>query len=320
MTLAANTERTRTVGRLADFRPRLEHLNEMVSHIGDRRSGDLQTALAVVVVDEDGVRVRVVEGPLPCLLAVGRHPACDLHLRQADASMRHAVVVADDDGVHIVDLSSSFGLAGRSAAPAGRWATVRAGDSVIAAATLRPGERVGDVDDLRALWGQRDTRARPPAAAATELRMRVLGHADIAAALPAPVAPIALAGPAQRVRPPRVIRADGGSVSIADLDAPVLIGRDDRCGLRIDNGQLNISRVHAALLPLKIDGVRRAVVVDVGSTNGTEVLRGRPGGIHEVALGPLGRGQVVDSGDLVELAGDVRLRIVGRCGDVWGNR
>ena len=305
--VAPNTERTTVVDRLVTFEPRFEHIDALASVIVDRRGAADEAAVAIAVMDGDGVRGRVVTGPLPGVLAIGRHPACDLHLRQADASMRHALVVADDDGVRIVDLSSSFGLAGRAVAKAGIWATVRAGDSVIAAALLRPGEPLGDVSALHAVW--RPDLPRGVARPRTN-RMRVLDIDDVAAILPAP-SPVA--------RTPQVIRGDRGSITVTEIDAPVLIGRDTRCGVRVEDNSAHISRVHAALIPVRVRGERQLVLVDVGSTNGTEVLQASAGGIREVALGPVGRGQVVGEGDIVELAGNVRLRLVGRRGDGQGH-
>jgi hypothetical protein len=221
--------------------------------------------------------------------------------------MRHAVVVGDDDGVRILDLSSSFGLGGRGAADVGRWALARAGDSVIFAAALAADDAAGDVDELRRLCAGLDGRLRldqhvgPPSW--TALRPR----------LPLQV-PVLLSAPARRRHRP-VVEA-GGSVSLARVGrAPVLLGRDERCDVRVvDDG---VSRVHAALVPVRVDGARRVMVVDVGSTNGTTVLHIRDGAIHEVALGPAGRGQLVRAGDMVELAGE-RVRLVGAVDDGEG--
>lgn len=296
---ARSAECTRFVDRARPFRPRLAELNAMMRELSERRMDG--PALAVAVVDVTGVRVRVIPGAGPHLLAAGRHPACDLRLLQDDASLRHAVVVADDDGVRLLDLSSSFGLRGRAVAGHGRWAVVRAGDSLIAAVVLAADDATGDVDDLRTLLRLLDA----PAALASDPGRAChlsLPAQELSTVLPPPP-------------PPRRRRRSGDHpvLHLDDVTAPLLVGRSERCAVHIDDD--GVSRVHAALVPVRHSGQPWVMVVDTGSTNGTALLRVRGGAIHEVPLGPVGRGQRVGAGDMVVLAGRIRIRVVGalRC-------
>lgn len=184
------------------------------------------------------------------------------------------------------------------------WALARAGDSVIVAAALAADDEVGDVEVLRRLCAG---CAGPP------LLDQGLSPRPTTLRLP-PLPPSTAEAPARPRRGHRVEPC--GSVSLARAGrSPVLLGRDERCDVRVvDDG---VSRVHAALISVRVDGGRRVLVVDVGSTNGTGVLHIRDGAIHEVALGPAGRGQLVRAGDMLELAGE-RVRLVGAVDDGEG--
>jgi len=293
---------TRLVDRTRPFGPGPAAVDTLIRQL-DHRRGD-GPALAVAVLDAAGVRVRVVDGAGPRLLAVGRHAACDVRLRQDDASLRHAVVVADDDGVRVLDLSSLCGLQGRSAAAPGRWALVRAGDSVVAAVALAASDARGDVDDLRILCRLLE--------APLALGGRGLPGCHLslrARELEGPVASPSSSSSSSSSPPSAPRRGGDDVICLDDVLAPLLLGRSERCQVRIDDD--GVSRLHAALVPVRCGATRRAMLVDVGSTNGTSLLQVRGGAIHERALGPAGRGQLVAAGDMVELAGRVRLRVRG---------
>lgn len=68
--VAPNTDPSTVVNRIADFRPRAEHLAALAAVVVDRRGVSAEAEVAIAVIDDDGVRVRVVGGPLPC--RVGR--------------------------------------------------------------------------------------------------------------------------------------------------------------------------------------------------------------------------------------------------------
>lgn len=288
---------TRLVDRTRPFGPGPAAVDALIRQL-DHHRGD-GPALAVAVLDAAGVRVRVVDGAGPRLLAVGRHTACDVRLRQQDASLRHAVVVADDDGVRVLDLSSLCGLQGRSSAAPGRWALVRAGDSVVAAVALTASDARGDVDDLRILCRLLE--------APVGLDAGGLPGCHLSLQAREPKSPVA--SPSSSLSSPSSRRGGDDVICLDDVVAPLLLGRSERCQVRIaDNG---VSRLHAALVPVRCGATKRAMLVDVGSTNGTSLLQVRGGAIHERALGPAGRGQLVAAGDMVELAGRLRLRVRG---------
>jgi hypothetical protein len=265
---------------------------------------EMEAALGVGVIDATGVRVRVIGGTGPATVSVGRHSGCDLSLRQRDGSLRHAVIVRDDRGIRVVDLASSFGLAGSVEAPFGRWTVTRAGDSLIVAVALDLGQALRDLDELHALCtGLAHPHALVPD---TRPRFRPTAFLPATSQMAAPP-PMMMHG---RPTPPV---QDGDGISLEHLAGTVLMGRDERCQIRFSSER--VSRLHAALLEVRVGGLRRAMVVDIGSTNGTSVLQARDGIIREVALGPAGRGRLVGPGDMVDLAG-VRVRIVGTLNQV----
>ena len=244
-------------------------------------------ALYVVVLDDHSVNVHVSEGPLPRLLSVGRHAACDVLLHQRHASLRHAVLAADDDGVSLIDLASSYGISGTTSAEQRSWACMRTGDAVIAAQVV-PAHRYCSAPEPTA-W-----RAAPQT---TPLRC----------------AP----------REAKRLRRELASIRLDDLQTALLLGRDGRNDLVIADE--NVSRVHAVVLPLRLGGRRRAVVIDAGSTNGTEVFMTSAAGVTTVALGPALRGNVVEAGDMIELSTSCRVRVRGMLNDgqaeqldLWG--
>jgi hypothetical protein len=243
-------------------------------------------ALYVFVLDDRGVTVHVSEGPLPRLLSVGRHAACDVLLHQRHASLRHAVIAADDDGVSLVDLASSCGISGTTSAHQGTWACMRTGDAVIAAQVV-PAYRYCSAPEPD-VWCT-VTNASPERTAPREAKR---------------------------------LRGEAPSISLDELQTALLLGRDGRNDLTILDE--NVSRVHAVVLPLRLGGVRRAVVIDAGSTNGTEVLTTNAAGVTTVALGPALRGHVVEAGDIIELSTSCRVRVRGMLGgqgkqlDLWG--
>ena len=308
----AHSDGTRVVDRARPFQPRLEDINDMMRQLSERRI-EVPT-LAVALIDASGVRVRLWAGSGPQVLSVGRHAGCDLQLQHDDASLRHAIVVADDDGVRVLDLSSLCGVSGWMEAPPGRWALVRAGDSVLAAALL--GGRIltgadpaGDAAALCRLCRLLDAPAVPGPRGLTSLclPLPVLSCVPlVAASSPLP------ARPSQRGRGggPPVVRLD-------DVKGLVLLGRSERCYLQIDDS--GVSRLHAALFAVRCGVRRQVMLVDVGSTNGTTLLQINDGVIHERPLGPAGRGHIVHAGDMVELGERVRVRLVGAAHDASDN-
>jgi pSer/pThr/pTyr-binding forkhead associated (FHA) protein len=295
------TEQTILVHRTRAFHPCAADLCDLMTRVNEHRSCETP-ALAVGVIDASGVRVRVIEGAGPAVVSVGRHPACDLPLRHGDASMRHAVVVRDDRGVRILDMASSFGLTGRAEAPEGTWTFVRAGDSLIAASALRAGTHVGAIDELGLVSEGPEAQEFPQSLMPPPRQTPLRNLLDVLASPPQPFM--------KKAKPPASVQTNN-IISLERLEGTVLMGRDARCQVRFTSDR--VSRLHAALLAVRVGGVRRAMVVDLGSTNGTSVLQVRSGAIHEAALGPAGRGQLVAAGDMVDLAGEW-VRIVGKVG------
>ena len=119
---------------------------------------------------------------------------------------------------------------------------------------------------------------------------------------------------------------DAGVLDLGHLRRPVLLGRYARNDIVIDD--LAVSRVHAAILPMRCSGLLQAVVIDVGSTNGTAVGRrtvgqravgqrsaiGRrdPRDMKLLPLGPVVRGQRVAEGDMIILSHDLAIRVTGQ--------
>jgi pSer/pThr/pTyr-binding forkhead associated (FHA) protein len=312
---APRTDGTRLVDRARPFQPSLHDVNDMIRQLGERQIEGPTLALALL--DAAGVQLRLWTGAGPQVLSVGRHAACDLRLAHADASLRHAIVIADDDGVRVIDLSSLCGLSGRPAAPAGRWAVVRAGDGVVAAAVVTAADPTGDVDELRRLCRLPTTPALArvlhglhPSRSATTLVSPLPSSSSPPSTLPGPGPRPRRAGAYPVVRLDDVTgpRADAGPVQTE----PLLLGRSTRCHLQVDD--IYVSRLHAALVPVRCGAQRQAMVVDVGSTNGTTLLSVVDGAVHERPLGPAGRGHIVRAGDMVDLGERVRIRIVGDVG------
>jgi hypothetical protein len=196
------------------------------------------------------------------------------------------VIAADDDGVSLVDLASSCGISGTTSAHQGTWACMRTGDAVIAAQVV-PAYRYCSAPEPD-VWCT-VTNASPERTAPREAKR---------------------------------LRGEAPSISLDELQTALLLGRDGRNDLTILDE--NVSRVHAVVLPLRLGGVRRAVVIDAGSTNGTEVLTTNAAGVTTVALGPALRGHVVEAGDIIELSTSCRVRVRGMLGgqgkqlDLWG--
>lgn len=240
-------------------------LQDAVLLLNLRRLGNERT-LGVAVINHHGVETRLVSGTGPLALAVGRHAGCDLFLPHADASLRHLMVVADDDGCGVVDLSSSAGTAGETHAPRGGLVVVRTSDSVVVAAVVEADESFICFE-----------RAPPPR-------------------------------PRHRARLAKSATAKA-TLSLAAVAAPVLIGRGARNDIVVDND--NASRVHAVVMPVRHLGRYEALLVDVGSTNGTVVLQARDGRARERALGPARRAMVIRAGDHVVIAEETRFAVVG---------
>jgi len=301
------SECTRAVARLTRFRPPAALVAESIHHFCERHTEG--RALGVAVIDAGGVRVRLAHGAGPLVLTVGRHGACDLPLEQDDASLRHVAVVADDDGVQLVDLGASFGVGDRRCG-VGAATAVRCGDSIVVAIVVDGGSFA---DSLQAIATAVATVDGPVPS------LRLLTRADVdRALLPAlpPLPPPSSSSPSPA--PWRAPRAGAGTLPLAGLTSRLLVGRASRNDIVVDD--VCVSRVHAVVVPVRSQGRRRAIVVDAGSTNGTTVL-----GIHpslrrvcEVSLGPVQRGQVIDDGDLVCLCDGVRLRVVGSIDDEAG--
>jgi hypothetical protein len=313
------TERTRAVDRLTRFRPQPATVAGVIQQFCERHTDG--RALGVAVIDagsfprrgkagmgaSDGVRVRLAHGAGPLVLSVGRHGACDLALEQADASLRHVAVVADDDGVLVVDLGASFGVGDRRCA-VGDAVAIRCGDSIVVACVVDGGS-FGDAARAIAAAVATVDGPVPP--------LRLVTRADVARAHleplqrlpPLPLLPLPSSSP--QPGPGRTLRLTG-------LQRRLLVGRLPRNDVVIEDQ--GVSRVHAVVVPVRSQGRRQAVIVDAGSTNGTTVL-----GIHpslrrvcEVSLGPVQRGHVIDDGDLVCLCDGVRLRVVGSIDDEAG--
>ena len=53
--VAPNTDRTTVVNRIADFRPRAEHLDALAAVVVDRRGVSAEAEVAIAVIDDDGV-------------------------------------------------------------------------------------------------------------------------------------------------------------------------------------------------------------------------------------------------------------------------
>ena len=304
----ARSDGTRVVDRVRHFQPRLHDVNDLMRQLSDRRIEG--PTLAVALMDASGVRLRLWAGSGPQVFSVGRHAGCDLQLQQDDASLRHAIVVADDDGVRVLDLSSLCGVSGRAEAPPGRWALVRVGDSVLAAALLDGGvdtgaDPSGDAFELRRLCRLLEAPAvpGPRGLPGNHLPLPVLSRT------PSVAAPTPLPGPQSR----RGRTGGHPVVRLDDVTGLCLLGRSERCHLQVDDG--GVSRLHAALVAVRSGGQRQMMLVDVGSTNGTMLLQIDAGAIHERHLGPAGRGHIVHAGDMVELGERVRVRLVGAAHD-----
>jgi hypothetical protein len=319
-TNSIQTNSTVAVTRATRFRPWPMASTTVLRHWDNRRID--QRCLGVAVIDHDGVQVRVAVGPGPLVLTVGRHGACDLPLQQADASLRHVAVCADDDGVVIVDLGASFGVGDRRCGPGGAIA-VRCGDSIVVATVVDAGERFADRADavdvaVDAVDGGvgRGLRLVPRVDLARLPSIRAL--APLGAPLPAPLsraAPSALTGRRpDRWRPPPSAHAD--TVPLAGMRLRVLVGREGRNDVVMTD--MTVSRVHAAIIPVCWLGRRQAIVVDAGSTNGTSVffVQAQRQRISEVALGPAHRFHVVHDGDLIGLGCSIRLRVVDDIDDI----
>lgn len=300
------TEETRAIARPNAFCPGEEEFVELVGRLEDAGRGRPQPALVVAVMDHGGCRLRVLEGPLPQVIVLGRHAASDLSLGQSDASLRHLVVYGDDDGVQVLDLASSFGLHGVCFATSGGFAAVRAGDSVVVAGLVS-----GAVEtDVEALVGTVLSLSipKPRPTVGNEVASRTQ-HATF----PVEVWP----RPACRAprldgwSPPLNPIIGRGSISLNGLQSRVLIGRGSRNDVVVEGD--GVSRVHAAVVPMRLDGTLRAVLIDAASTNGTEVItRARHrAGVCEIALGPVVRAHVIESGDIIALGSDAKLQVVG---------
>lgn len=315
------TECTRAVDRLTRFRPQPVVVAGVIQQFCERHTDG--RALGVAVIDagsfprsgkagmgaSDGVRVRLAHGTGPLVLTVGRHGACDLALEQADASLRHVAVVADDDGVLVVDLGASFGVGDRRCA-VGDAVAVRCGDSVVVACVVDGGSFADSLQAITAAVATVDGPLPP---------LRLVTRADVARAHlptlprlpPLPLLPLPSSSSSPQPGP-------GKRLMLAGLQRRLLVGRLPRNDVVIEDQ--GVSRVHAVVVPVRSQGRRQAVVVDAGSTNGTTVLGVHPSlrRVCEVSLGPVQRGHVIDDGDLVGLCDGVRLRVVGSIDDEAG--
>lgn len=244
-----------------------------------RRCGD-ERALGVVVINRQGMVARVVVGSGPLALAVGRHAGSDLCLPHADASLRHVVVVADDNGCAVFDLASSVGSAGATQASRPGLVVVHTSGSVVVAGVAEAGKAflpfvVGVPHGM--------------------LQRRSVRHPTMK---PAVFKTLPLSALLQ---------------SSTLQSSSLLIGRGSRNDIVTDND--GTSRVHAAVVAVVVGGRRRALLIDVGSTNGTIVLQSHDGRVVERALGPARRAVVIDAGDLVALGPHTRLTVVGSVDD-----
>jgi hypothetical protein len=282
-------EATRAVSALAHV-ARIDELALARELLRERRPAGVR-CLCVAVVDVCGVAVRVAAGDGLLALCVGRHDAADLKLQRADGSLRHVVVCADDRGVHIFDLASTFGVEGVLTAPPGEPVRGVAGPATVVAVVV---DADADIPPL----GAEVLRALPRSSPA--LRLLSLQAFDDA---------MAKKEPARRRDDWRPGARD--TVPLTGMRAPVLIGRLARNDVVVDVGVVDgVSRVHAMIVPLWHAGVRCAFFVDVGSTNGSRVIGVRRGRLIDWHLGPALRGVVIEPDDILGFS-RCELRVVG---------
>lgn len=282
-------EATRAVSALA-HRARIDELALARELMRKRRPAGAR-CLCVAVVDVCGVAVRVVAGDGLLALSVGRHDAADLKLQRADGSLRHVVVCADDRGVHIFDLASSFGVDGVLTAPPGMPARGVAGPATVVAVVV-------DADaDVPPLWSELSALPRQSLPALRLVSLHAFADA------------VAQQRPSRRRDDWRPGAQD--TLPLTGMRAPVLIGRLPRNDVVVDVGVVDgVSRVHAMVVPLWQAGARCAFFVDVGSTNGTRVIGVRRGRLVDWHLGPALRGVVIERDDILGFS-LCELRVVG---------
>ena len=345
------TETTRAVYRQVRFCPTADVAAAVASALRARQGEAAEPravgarALGVAVVDAAGVQVAVVSSQT--MVTVGRHAACDLHLGQAVAALRHVVAFADDDGVHLVDLT------GAATMSAPRGTAVRVADSVVVA-VVADACAFSVVDVVSAL-ADVATADLADGASRRSPHLRLVSAPSSALWRPSRTARLlaALQDTLDRQRPvvagtddadddaddadddaddhhdtddavlgdDACALRDAGVLDLGHLRRPVLLGRYSRNDVVIDD--LAVSRVHAAIIPMRCSGLLQAVVIDVGSTNGTAVGRrtvgqrsafGRrdPRDMKLLPLGPVVRGQRVVEGDMIILGNDLAIRVTGQ--------
>ncbi len=221
-------------------------------------------------VDEDGA-LQSRDLAVGDHLVVGRHTQADIRLRDLDVSLRHAMLLAieRDPGeveLHVHDLGTSLGFCvDGDETPCARHVssdlvTLSIHGHAFGVAPYRSGAAHGarvskEEVAARPSWAR---QREPGAAFGTYARsiVDVLPRRDAWARV--------------------VVRSRSGtfraSVSRADLEYPVLVGRYERCmGAQAESLPNEISRVHAALLADGDD----VLVLDTASTNGL-THRGEP--------------------------------------------
>jgi pSer/pThr/pTyr-binding forkhead associated (FHA) protein len=218
------------------------------------------------------------------------------------------VVGPEDARARVVDTSGADGGALLAAVTVGRHAGTDLWlDAAIASrrhlAVVAHGTAVAAID-LRSPLGTIGA-LRPPGPG--EPVVLVVGDAVVVAAVAAPGRALPALPPAPAlpdvglvVRPtPRVSALVHRGVQQIELpfDDGLLIGRGERCDVIVIDE--NVSRLHAALLRLG----DAAVIVDLGSTNGTQVRRAGGG---TVSLGPAWRACALLPGDVLGI-GDCSL-------------
>lgn len=287
--------------RLEDTSPQWQRV---LSDAAARRATHLhESALLVMVAATDAAGRRTLKSYLsttahaPTALIVGDHPACDVS-GVFGASLRHVALWIDPaltpGWVHAVDLNTPTGMLvdgeqGIRRVDARCSVRIGAGSADLLAMALVPGENV-DVAMLHAFSAPFIPRARSEGF---------------------------VAAPAPRARQPRshsetqvtrlgAIRCEltrGGAATgdlrvtptAEDLERGFILGRYERCSEQLNDTM--VSRVHALLVAHR-DGV---LVIDTGSTHGTDVLRRDV----TLALGIIRRAAVVPRGFRVNLGGTV---------------
>jgi len=278
---------------------------------GDAGDGVISVEAAVQDVGAAG------EQPLqlPGVITVGRHDCCDFGQLHG-AALRHALLMAhppregEPARIEALDLASGVGLGvgfgrGSSQLLAARRMRFGVGDFTVLAFLAEPGELLfpeGEEEALASLdQGAQGAGANlhvPAPEREDEPPTRALRHVG--------------ADPAQ-------MWSEGSQVSMGtivqridshafileatrdELVEGVLLGRYPRCQGALELGRDGaVSRVHALILRRR----GRTLLVDCGSTNGTEL---QPDGSHPVHLGSDKRAWPIDPGDDIVL-GDVRLR------------